>query len=138
MIGYVPFQTSNYHFINNPDWVEHILPAIKKVHNYNMEKNLRILMSKNPNLLWSSTSNTTFKIEVFNEFMKWFEPLIPYIKDAKTCGHAHERAISFFYLTKNKKMFLTNGLLQHLQMDSHKTQGHSVDLEESIKNLISN
>jgi hypothetical protein len=138
MIGYVPFPTSNYHFINNPDWVENILPAIKKVYNFDMEKHLRRLMQIKPDLLWSSTSNTTFKKEIFQEFMEWFEPLIPYLKDSKTCGHAHERAISFFYLSKNKRMVLTNGLLQHLQMDSHKTQGHPVDYEKNLEKLLTN
>lgn len=136
MIGYVPFPAINYQFINNPEWVENIFPAIKKIYNYDMEKNIRLLMSKNPNLYWSSTSNTTFRKEIFDEYMKWFEPIGKEIKDTRTCGHAHERSISFFYLTKNKKMMLTNGILKHLQLDSHKTQGHEVNLEKQIEKLV--
>ena len=136
MIGYVPFPTSNYHFIDNKNWVEFILPAIKKVYNFDIEKELRQLMRIKPNLLWSSTNNTTFRVDIFEEFMIWFYPLIEFLKDTKTSGHAHERAISFFYLTKNKKMLLTQGLLQHLQMDSHQTQGHKVDYEENLKKLF--
>jgi hypothetical protein len=136
MIGYVPFPTSNFHFIDNKDWVENIFPAIKKIHKTDIERTLRMMMSKNPNLLWSSTSNTTFRNDIFDEFMKWFEPVGNEIKETKTCGHAHERAISFFYMTKNKKMGLTQGLLQHLQMDSHKTQGHEVNYEDNINKLM--
>lgn len=136
MVGYVPFPTSIYHFIDNKKWVENIFPAIKKIYNVDVEKQIRRLMQIKPNLFWSSTSNTTFRKDIFDEFMKWFEPLIPYLKDTETCGHAHERAISFFYLTKNKKMALTQGLLQHLQMDSHKTQGHEVDFEKNLEKLL--
>jgi len=138
MIGYVPFPASNYHYIQNQNWVGHILPAIKKVYNVDIERIVKLNLAKNPNLSWSSTSNTTFRIDIFNEYMKWFEPLIDYIKDTKTCGHAHERSISFFYMIKNKKMMLTQGILQHLQLDSHKTQGHEVNYESSIEKLINN
>jgi hypothetical protein len=138
MIGYVPFPVNNFQFIDNPDWVEHIFPAIKRVYNFDMYRFIKNLSLKNPKLLWSSTSNTTFQKDVFFEFMSWFEPLIDYIKDTRTCGHAHERAISFFYLSKNKKMSLTNGVLQHLQLDSHQTQGVYEDRKNQLENLINN
>ena len=138
MVGYVPMVANMFHFIDNPRWVEHIFPAFKKVYGIDVESRIRNMMKLNPNLLWSTTSNTTFKKTIFEEFMKWFSPLIPYLKDTETCGHAHERAISFFFLTKNKKIQLTNGLLKHLQMDSHKTQGHNIDYDESIKKLLTN
>ena len=67
--------------------------------------------------------------------MKWFEPIGNQIKDTKTCGHAHERSITFFAHLMSKKMLITNGILQHLQLDSHKTQGHEVNLEESLNKL---
>ena len=138
MIGYVPVSVSNYHYINNKDWVSEIFESISKVYKQNIERQLRLFIEKNPNLMWSSTSNVTFKDCIFNEFMSWFEPLIEDLKNSKTSGHAFERAVSFFYFTKNKKMMLTNGLLQHIQMDSHKTQGHSVDYENNMFKLTNN
>lgn len=121
MIGHVPMSTSHYHFIMNNNWVEHIFPAIKTVYKFDIEQQLKIMIAKDPNLLWSSTSNTTFKKEVFEEYMEWFYPLVPFLKDTRTAGHAHERSISFFYLTKKKRIILTDSFLQHRQMNSHKT-----------------
>jgi len=138
MIGYVPFPANHFQFIENTDWVEHIFTAIKQVYNFDMYRFIKNLSLKNPNLLWSSTSNTTFKNNVFFEFMSWFEPLIDIIKETRTCGHAHERAISFFYLSKNKKMSLTDNLLKHLQLDSHQTQGVFNERKNQIENLINN
>ena len=138
LIGYVPISVNNYHFINNPDWVSEFFTSFKTVYNQNIENTLRVLVNKNPNLFWSSTSNTTFRKDIFNEFMKWFDPIVPLIKDSKTSGHAFERAVSFFYFTKNKKMLLTNGLLQHIQMDSHETQGHDVDYSDNMSKLLKN
>lgn len=138
MIGYNPFPMANYHFIQNPDWVEYIIPAIKEVHKQDLVTYFNRLISQNPQAVWSSTSNTTFRRDIFEQYMKWFEPLIPYLKDTKTCGHAHERSITFFAHLQKKKQILTRGLLTHLQLDSHKTQGHDVNISESFQKLIYN
>ena len=37
-----------------------------------------------------------------------------------------------------KKIIPTNGLIEHLQMNSHNTQEHSVDYVESMSKLINN
>jgi hypothetical protein len=87
-------------------------------------------------MLWSSTSNTTFEKQVFEEYMTWFEPLIDYMKDDTYCGHSFERSISFFYLLKNKKIALTRGLIQHHQLNSHNTQPHKVDFDKSFQKLL--
>lgn len=138
MIGYVPFPMSNMHFINYDRWVEYIIPAIKQIYKFDIKRHFNIILSTNPQSLWSSTSNTTFRKDIFEEYMKWMEPIIPFIKDTETSGHAHERSITFFVHQKKKKQILTKDLLRHLQLDSHKTQGHQVDETESHKLLINN
>jgi hypothetical protein len=95
-------------------------------------------LSQNPNAFWSSTSNTTFRVDIFDEYMKWFQPISNQIKDTKTCGHAHERSITYFTFVKNKKMMLTNNLLKHVQLDSHKTQGHDTNIKENMERLLKN
>lgn len=135
IIGYVPFPMSHYQFITNPKWNEHILPIIKEKNKVDLQKQVSQILKNNPQALWSSTSNTTFRIDVFNEYMDWFVPISEKIKETETCGHAHERSITYFTLIKSKKMLLTNNILKHLQLDSHKTQGHKVDLTESLKQL---
>ena len=138
MIGYVPFPIAHYQFIANKEWVEYILPAIKEVYRHDLNQYFLKLVQNNPKAIWSSTSNTTFRVDIFEEYMNWFEPLIPHLKDTKTCGHAHERSITFFSHMRKKKQLITQGILQHLQLDSHKTQGHSVNMDDSIKKLMSN
>jgi len=136
MIGYVAFPINHFQFIANKNWVEYILPAIKEVYNHDLPQYFARLVQKNPQSIWSSTSNTTFRSDIFDEYMKWFEPLIPYLKDTKTCGHAHERSITFFAHMRKKKQLITQGLLKHLQLDSHKTQGHAVNMDDSLRTLM--
>ena len=118
--------------------MEHIIPAIEKVYKFNITRYFNSLVSKNPQSVWSSTSNTTFRTDIFNEYMKWMEPLVEYIKDTKTCGHAHERSITFFIHHRRKQQSLTQGWLTHLQLDSHKTQGHEVNNQKSFEKLFAN
>ena len=135
MVGYVPFPMNHYQFVMNPEWNEHILPIIQNKNKVDLVKVFNKIVQSNPNAVWSSTSNTTFRTDIFNEYMKWFEPIGDQLKETKTCGHAHERSITYFAHIMNKKMMITNKILQHLQLDSHKTQGHEVNLEESLSKL---
>lgn len=138
MMGYVPFPMSHYQFISNPDWNEHIIPQINRIYRFNIVAYVQRILSQNPNAFWSSTSNTTFRADIFDEYMKWFQPISNQIKDTKTCGHAHERSITYFTFVKNKKMMLTNNLLKHVQLDSHKTQGHDTNIKENMERLLKN
>jgi hypothetical protein len=135
MIGYVPFPMNHFQFVMNPEWNEHILPIIQNKNKVDLKKYFTKIIEKNPNAVWSSTSNTTFRSDIFDQYMKWFEPIGNQIKETKTCGHAHERSITFFTHLMSKKMLITNNVLKHLQLDSHKTQGHKVNLEESLNKL---
>jgi hypothetical protein len=135
MIGYVPFPINHFQFVMNPEWNEHILPIIQNKNKVDLKKYFTKISENNPNAVWSSTSNTTFRSDIFDQYMKWFEPIGNQIKETKTCGHAHERSITFFTHLMSKKMLITNNVLKHLQLDSHKTQGHKVNLEESLNKL---
>lgn len=137
-LGYIPYMVNSYEYVNNINWVRDIIPAINKVHSIDIYKVIRELIEKTPNLMWSSTSNSTFKSDVFFEYMEWFEPIIEFLKNSNSCGHAHERSISFFYFTQNKKVKIIPRIMSHLQLDSHKTQGHFVDMDSSIKKLLEN
>jgi hypothetical protein len=87
---------------------------------------------------WSSTSNTTFRKNIFDQYMNWMLPMIDEIKVDPNAGHLHERSITIFAYMKSKKLILTSGFLKHYQMDSHKTQGHYVDEKNTINQLIEN
>lgn len=138
MVGYIPHRMDIYHYIKNPDWVQSIFTAFKKVHKIDVEREIKYKINRNPDSLWSATNNITFKTDVFHEYMKWIEPIVYEIKEDRNCGHAQERAISFFYTIKNKKIALTNGLIKHFQLNSHGTQPHYVDYKTSHEKLIHN
>lgn len=138
MVGYIPFPANHSQYIRERKLVDKLFEAIKSIYKIDFEKTLNTSIKSNPNMLWSSTSNITMESKIFDEFMKWFDPMIDFMKEDTYCGHSFERAISFFYLLKGKKVALTRGLIQHLQMNSHETQPHKMDFEVGMKKLVGN
>lgn len=138
MIGYIPFPCSNYHFIDNKDWVGDLFGAIKQVYKVDLEKTIRMYMRQNPKMSWSTTSNCTMEVSFFNDYMKWFEPIAQLIKGSKTAGHGHERSTTFYCLMYKHTPIITQGFIKHYQMNSHGTQEHYVDYDKNIKELVEN
>lgn len=129
MVGFVPLYMKNFHFIRNEKWVEHIIPSIKKHYNVDVVDLYEKVLQQNPNAIWSTTSNVSMKKDVFDSYMKWFLPILTDIKETNTSGHAFERSITFFSTIKRKRVLIAPNILKHIQMDSHKTQGHFVNKE---------
>ena len=49
-----------------------------------------------------------------------------FIKEDKNAGHNQERALSFFSILNRTPVNYFPGYIEHVQADSHKTQGHEV------------
>jgi hypothetical protein len=138
IIGYIPFSSSHQMFIQHPPFIETLFKTIKKIYRVDIQKVLMTAINSGNMGHWSSTSNTTFRKNIFDQYMNWILPMIDEIKIDPNAGHLHERSITIFASMKNKKLILTNGFLKHYQMDSHKTQGHYVDEKSVINQLLQN
>ena len=138
MIGYIPFPAPHPMFIQHPPFIETLFKTIRKTYHVDIQKILMGVISEGKMGYWSSTSNTTFRKNVFDQYMNWMSPMIDEIKVDPNAGHLHERSITIFASMKSKKLILTNGYLKHYQMDSHKTQGHFVDEKSVMKELTAN
>lgn len=137
-LGYIARPIKMFDYVSNFMWVKDIIPSINKNYKINIYDVIENVIKNNPEETWSCTSNSTFSYESFNQYMKWFSVLIDDLKFSNTCGHAHERSISFFYFIFNKNVkFLLNELI-HFQMDSHKTQHHIVDFDLTMSKLLEN
>jgi len=135
LLGYVPMTCKNYHFIDNPDWTSDIFKSISEKYRVDLRNKIKGMLNDNPNMMWSTTSNTTFKKTTLDNYMNWFIPLLEDIISLKTAGHAQERSTTLYSIMNNKPFLMTNNLLKHFQLDSHKTQGHPVDFESSLEKL---
>jgi hypothetical protein len=138
MIGYIPFPAAHQMFIQHPPFIDTLFKTIRKTYRVDIQKFLMKAIHEGNMGYWSSTSNTTFRKNVFDQYMNWMLPMVDEIKVDPNAGHLHERSITIFASMKNKKLILTNGFLKHYQMDSHKTQGHYVDEKGTINQLLEN
>lgn len=131
VINYFPFSMRNYHFIDNSKWTATIFKAIRSHYKFDIENYIRSIINQhiNQNIepFWGSTNNVCFEYSVFNKYMIWISPLINYLKEDINSGHAQERATTFYCLLNKIPVSFFPNYLDHIQSDSHKTQGHQVE-----------
>lgn len=120
-IGYVPLSMKIPDYLH-PQLLCSIFDSIKHHHKVDLYNKLREFIRKERNCIWSSTSNCTFSLPVFDQYMKWFEPIVSDISANPMCGHSFERSISFFLFLYDKNIMLCEGLLRHLMKNSHKSR----------------
>ena len=130
IVGYFPLEMRNYHYIMNPGWVSSVFKGIQSVYKLDMFKIIVDVVNKENTAgrepVWATTNNVCFDYSFFDKYMRWVSPLISHMKDDINCGHNQERAVSFFCLLTNTPVYFYQGYLEHVQADSHGTQGHEV------------
>jgi hypothetical protein len=89
--------------------------------NFDINKILSETINLNPREVWSSSSNSTWKVSHLIEYVNWFSNFIEDIKDDKYCGHMHERSLSFYYFLNKLKVFNAPRLMTHYQLNTHGT-----------------
>ena len=120
-IGYFNLPAKHPLFIEVPTYSDVLVKSIKQETGIDLFELVNKYLSKNPNLLWQTTSNSTWKVSILKEYVEWVKPFIETLSKFEFAGHAIERSISFFYYIRKLNVSLTNGLLDHLQLNSHKT-----------------
>jgi hypothetical protein len=120
-VGYLPLFIEEECYIKTRKWVDELINSIKKNYDLDIDNFFNDYLKEKPNGVWSTTSNSTFSKEAFDRYMVWFEKIFEDLKDFEFSGHAHERSISFFYLTQNLKIAISPNVIEHLQLNSHET-----------------
>lgn len=117
-VGYFPMTVGDVVYIKQSQYSKELTDAVLKKTGFDI---VNMVNKFQPNYLWSSSSNSTWKVDVVKEYIDWFCQFIDDIKDSMYCGHMHERSLSFYYFMKNLKVQLTKGLMIHVQLNSHGT-----------------
>ena len=73
--------------------------------------------------IWSCSTNHCMKRNIVNDFVNWYYPSCLFIKDKdyKKLGYYHERLFAIYCNYKQYNNYIINGIIQHLQLVSHKT-----------------
>jgi len=120
-IGYFNLSAKHPAFIEMEMYSDVLVKDIKNKTGVDMFELVNTYLKKNPNLLWQNTSNSSWKVSILKDYVSWAKQFIDVLSKFEFAGHAIERSISFFYYIKKLNVSLTNGLLEHLQLNSHKT-----------------
>jgi hypothetical protein len=119
IIGYIPFETSDPAFIDNPKWSLELIQSIFEKYGIDARKKIKSLPK---NYGCSITSNHTFRRDIFEDYMRWIEPMIDDIKISFFSGQQAERSIMIYYILNRIKVDMITDVLSHFQFDTHRTQ----------------
>lgn len=119
-IGYLSASVDSIYFMDSR-FTEPLVSEVKKNENIDIVDIIKKIKIKNSNLQWATTSNSTWKREVLFKYIEWFSKYINKIGPTPCAGHIAERSISFFYFINKINVQLALNLIEHLQLDSHKT-----------------
>lgn len=117
-IGYFPMAISDIVYITQSQYSIELTEAVKKKTGFDI---VDMIKNMPQNSLWSSSSNSTWKVETLKKYIDWFAEFIDEMKESKFCGHIHERSLSFYYFMEKLKVFLVKNLMVHVQLNSHGT-----------------
>jgi hypothetical protein len=120
IFGYIPHNVHSYEYLRHTPWSQNLITSLIKNYNINI---IDFIESLPKNTICSMTSNHTFKLDRFNEYMEWVDILVNDIKKSIFSGHEIERSISVFYLLNQIPYKILNNTITHFQFDSHQTQG---------------
>lgn len=132
-IGYVTTPISDPNYIKFTKFSDKLVKSIYEKTNIDI---LKIINDMNPNSVWSSSSNSTWKTSTLINYMEWFNQFLDDIVESEYCGHMHERSISFYYIINKLSIFLTNNLIKHFQLNSHNTSGFFQDRHKLYYNNL--
>jgi hypothetical protein len=120
-IGYFPMSITDPVYLAISKYTDKLITSINKNTGINIHETFNKVLTENNRALWSSSSNSTWKVTELKKYIDWFVMFIDDIKDSEYCGHMHERSLSFFYYINDLKVKLTNNLMTHFQLNSHGT-----------------
>jgi hypothetical protein len=120
-IGYFPMSIQDPVYIIQDQYTKELIKSIFLKTGNDIISIIQKLYKKNPHSVWSSSSNSTWKVSELKNYVNWFEQFVDDIKNSLYCGHMHERSLSFFYFTYNLNVFNTQKLMTHYQLNTHGT-----------------
>jgi hypothetical protein len=120
-IGYFPMIISDIVYIKQEQYSIELINSVREKTGFDITKMINNLQSNNPRTMWSSSSNSTWKVSELKNYIEWFADHLDNIVKSNFSGHIHERSLSFYYFMKNLKVFLVQNLMIHVQLNSHGT-----------------
>lgn len=120
-VGYFPMSVNDVVYLKMTQYTDLLIESIKSKFGYDIREFIDDLSKQKQTLMWSSSSNSTWKTETLKNFIDWFSNFVDDIKNSNYCGHMHERSLSFYYFKENLKVFLVKDLMTHVQLNSHGT-----------------
>ena len=120
-IGYFPMSVSDIVYVKQEQYSIELINSVREKTGFDISKMIKEFEINSTKTMWSSSSNSTWKVSELKNYIDWFTNYIDDVKESNFCGHIHERSLSFYYFMRNLKVYLVRDLMTHVQLNSHGT-----------------
>lgn len=136
-VSYFPMNLSDPVYIKMRQYVNELINSIKQKTKVDIDQIINEKIKNDYFSFWGSSSNSTWKVSVWKNYMEWFDQFVDDILDSNFCGHMHERSISFFHFIFNCKVIDIKNIMTHFQFNTHGTSPLAKDrFNQLYKNLF--
>ena len=138
MLGYQKWPILDANFIENNVGAAPLADALRVAYDADLYQLVERHVEAKGDIGWPSSNNLAMSSKLLSEFVDWFSPMIQLLGPNLYSGHSFERSMKIFCILNNVENLYAPQLAHHYQLNSHGTQGLSVDFEKEIKRVASN
>lgn len=138
MLGYQKWPILDANFIENNIGAAPLADALRATYGVDLYHLVARHVEAKGDIGWPSSNNLAMSTKLLSEYVDWFSPMIQLLGPNLYSGHSFERSLKIFCILKNVENIYAPQLAHHYQLNSHGTQGFSVDFEKELMRVTSN
>lgn len=138
MLGYEKWPILDANFIRDTAGRAPLADALHAVYGVDLDQVVSAYVDTHGDTGWPATDNLAMSAKLLADYVDWFEPMAKRLAPSPYAGHAFERSFKIFCILKEVENIYAPRLAHHYQLNSHGTQGFSVDFEKELSRVAGN
>lgn len=138
VLGYQKWPILDANFIENNVGAAPLADALRSAYAVDLRRLVSRHVEDRGDIGWPSSNNLAMSAKVLSDYVSWFSPMIELLGPNLYSGHSVERSIKVFCILRGVEAIYAPQLAHHYQLNSHGTQGFSVDFQAEIMRVAGN
>jgi hypothetical protein len=138
LLGYQFWEMMDENFLSNNVGAKPLFDALLDAYGVDLYQMIEAHIAQFGDDGWPSSNNYATSHDVLRRYVQWLEPMISSLGPNLYSGHSIERSIKMFCMVAGINISYAADLAHHYQLNSHGTQGFTVDFKKQIKKVANN
>ena len=138
ILGYQEWQILDENFIDNNVGYKPLAEALDQAYGVNLRTLVDTYVTQGKDRSWPSSNNLALSKGRLSQYIDWFTPMIDQLGPNMYSGHSVERSIKIYCIINCVENFYASDLAHHYQLNSHGTQGFTVDFDKELMKVANN